>query len=84
MNSPFVRPQDTSHSNGNFVTATKAGGLYGLDVEGGSEHTDPEQTELGDIGRLDADVPIEMPSAEAHCQSQELPRAAYSRRSRAA
>ena len=37
-----------------------------MDVEGGSEHTDPEQTELGDIGRLDADIPIEMPSAEAH------------------
>ena len=66
MNSPFVRPQDTSHNNGNFVTATKAGGLYGMDVEGDSEHTDPEPTELGDIGRLDADVPIEMPSAEAH------------------
>ena len=38
MNFLFVRPQHTSHNNGNFVAATKAGGLYGMDVEGGSEN----------------------------------------------
>ena len=37
-----------------------------MDVEGGSEDVDLEQTELGDIGRMDVDVPAEMPSAEAH------------------
>ena len=37
-----------------------------MDVEGGSENVELEHTDLGDIGRMDADVPAEMPSAEAH------------------
>ena len=66
MNPPFVRPQNTFHNNGNFVAAMKAGGLYGMDVEGGSENMDLEQTELGGIEELDVDVPAEISCAEAH------------------
>ena len=66
MSSPFVRPQHMSLNNGGFATATMAGRLYGMDVEVGSENVDLEQMELGGIGELDADVPAEVPSAEAH------------------
>ena len=83
IKSPFVRPQYTSHIDGNFATATRADGLYGVDVEGGSRNMDLEQDELGDIDGEDWDVPAEMPSAKAHNESQEFYRAAYSGRSRA-
>ena len=60
------RRHEFTNSNSNFVAATRADGLYDMDLPGGSENTDLEKNELGGIEELDADVPAEIPSAEAH------------------
>ena len=52
--------------DGDYVSATRPGGLYGMDMEVGSENLDVEQDEPGDIGGVDADIPAEMRSVVAH------------------
>ena len=46
MRRQFVRPQIHTQVEGDCAPATRVGGLYGMDVEGGNEDLEMEQSEF--------------------------------------
>ena len=68
MRRQFVRPQIHTQVEGDCAPATRVGGLYGMDVEGGNEDLEMEQSEFEGFEGLDAENPSEAQedSTEAH------------------
>ena len=68
MRRQFVRPQIHTQVEGDCAPATRVGGLYGMDVEGGNEDLEMEQSEFEGFEGLDTEVPAEAQedSTEAH------------------
>ena len=70
-NSPsrqLVRPQTQTQGEGDCAPATRVGGLYGMDLEGGNEDLEMEQDEFEGFEGLDAGSP-----AKAQEDSAEAP-----------
>ena len=68
MSHSFVRPQNHTQVDVDCIAVTKAGGLFGMDVEGSNEDLDVEQGKFEGFEGMDAEVPAEprQKSAEAH------------------
>ena len=59
MRRQIVRPQTYTQVEGDCAPATRVGGLYGMDLEGGNEDLEMEQDEFEGFEGLDAGNPAE-------------------------